>query len=343
MNDSPSPKARGAALGRVLNIQRMSTDDGPGIRTTVFLKGCSLSCSWCHNPESIAAAPELIWHDEQCLACRSCVDACPEGARSLTAEGAQVAERRCTLCQCCADECPTAAIEVAGVEWAVEDLVRELAKDRAYFQASGGGVTLSGGEPVLQPTFAQRLLERCRQEDLRTALDTCGMCSQRALLKLLPACDLVLFDLKEMDEHRHRQLTGQTNAVILDNAVAVASHLRQRPGRGALWIRTPLVPGATARDDNLRSIGAFIAAELGDVVERWELCSFNNLCQDKYRRLGQSWQFADTPLLGEAELQHFADIARAAGLDPDRVYAGGPTRLEIPKPSEPVRPEGSGP
>ncbi|MBW2523651.1 MAG: glycyl-radical enzyme activating protein [Deltaproteobacteria bacterium] len=327
MTPSRTPSDSATPLGRVLNIQRMSTDDGPGIRTTVFLKGCSLACTWCHNPESIAAQPEIVWRSEPCIGCRSCIEACPEGARSLDERGAQVAADRCRTCGTCADECPTAAIEVAGVEWTVNDLFREIGKDRAYFRASGGGVTLSGGEPLMQPRFAQRLLERCHDDGLHTALDTCGLCGREALLRVLPACDLVLYDLKEMDDGRHRELTGQSNRRVLDNLVTVASWLRDHGDGGALWIRTPLVPGATAREDNLLAIGEFIAGEIDGSVERWELCAFNNLCEDKYRRLGATWAFADTPMLTDAELARFAEVARGSGVDPARVHAGGPTRL----------------
>lgn len=329
---SPHPESM-PDRGRVLNVQRMSTDDGPGIRTTVFLKGCSLACRWCHNPESIASGAQLTWHEEPCMGCQSCVEACPEGARRWSHAGPTVDAERCCLCGTCADECPTAAIEIAGAPQSVPELLDELVKDRAYFRASGGGVTLSGGEPVLQATFALRLLEACQLAGLHTALDTSGMCNQRALLSLLPTCDLVLYDLKELDDHRHRELTGQSNGLILDNVRALAAYSKGDGADVALWIRTPLVPGATARDDNVRAIGAFIARELGDVVERWELCAFNNLCQDKYRRLGVAWEFASTPLLTDAELDHFARVARSSGVDPSRVHAGGPTRFEQESPS----------
>lgn len=328
MNQPPSSSSEDRRSGRVLNVQRMSTDDGPGIRTTVFLKGCSLSCGWCHNPESIEAAAELIWHEQRCIGCRSCLDACPHGARSLGAAGAAVSSSRCQRCGRCADECPTLAIERAGVPWSADELLAELVKDRAYYRASGGGVTLSGGEPVLQAAFAGDVLAACRREGLHTALDTSGMCGREALLRLADRSDLVLYDLKEMDDQRHRELTGQSNEVVLNNAAALAEALRQRPNGALLWIRTPLVPGATARPENLTAIGAFIAAELGDVVKRWDLCAFNNLCEDKYRRLGRSFAYAGVPRLTAAELTELRAVARRSGVEPARVHASGPTRAE---------------
>lgn len=337
MSTRPSPPspAPSALRGRVLEIQRMSTDDGPGIRSTVFFKGCDLACQWCHNPESISPHAQLVWHEHRCIGCRCCVDACTHDARSLDAGGAQVDRERCTECYECVEACPTTAAERIGTEWEVEPLVTELAKDRAYFETSGGGVTLSGGEPTLQRQFARQVLERCRQVGLHTALDTAGLCGTEPLLELVARADLVLFDLKEMDDERHRVSTGQSNERILANARAVATLVQAGTpgdhGPPELWIRTPLIPGATARDDNLRAIGAFIAAELGDAVSRWELCAFNNLCQEKYRRLGQRWTYADAPLLTDAELSHFAEIARDTDVPASIVHADGPTRLAQPE------------
>ena len=306
----------------VLEIQRMSTEDGPGLRTTVFLKGCSLRCAWCHNPESIPLDPQLVWKSVACIGCRSCVDACPRQARELTPTGARVDRDRCEICGTCEQECPAAAIEVLGKRWTVDDLVAELLKDRAYFEGSdGGGVTVSGGEPALQAGFVSELLARLGDLGVHTALDTCGACGPGPLLELAARADLVLFDLKHVDSRRHRELTGQPNERIFDNA-------RRLAGLGTpLWIRTPLIPGATATQDNLRGIGRLVA-ELGGAVVRWELCAFNNLCQDQYRRLDLPWPYADTPQLTDAELAGLAAVARTSGVDPDLVRATGPTRRE---------------
>ena len=306
----------------VLEIQRMSTEDGPGLRTTVFFKGCSLACAWCHNPESIALEPQLVWKGVACIGCASCVQACPNQARELSADGARVDGDRCQICGVCEQECPAAAIELLGKPWTVDALAKEVLKDRAWFDgSSGGGVTVSGGEPALQAAFVSAFLDRLRDLGVHTALDTCGACGPGPLMELASRADLVLFDLKQIDSTRHRELTGQPNERVLQN-------VRRLAGSGVpLWIRTPLIPGATATEANLRGLGSLIAG-LDGAVARWELCAFNNLCRDQYRRLGLPWSFADTPQLTAAELADFASIARSSGVDPDLVYATGPVRRD---------------
>lgn len=312
----------------ILSIQRMSTEDGPGLRTTVFFKGCSLECRWCQNPESISPKPQIVWHDWKCIGAGQCEAVCRE--RAIRREGRKVAIdlSRCTLCGECADTCPTTAIELLGTPWGLDDLVAEVAKDRSYFESSGGGVTVSGGEPALQPSFVAAFLERCRLLGLHTALDTCGMCSANSLERLASRADLVLYDLKEMNPDRHARFTGQSNAKILSNLIAWGEHIRHSSPRPALWIRTPLIPGATAIDENVRQVGAFLLENLDGLVSRWELCAFNNLPRDKYRRLGLRWEYENTELLTRDELRHFAEVARACGVNPEIVVATGLTRTE---------------
>lgn len=311
----------------MLSIQRMSTEDGPGLRTTVFFKGCSLACRWCQNPESLSPKIEIVWHDWKCIGAGRCDAVCRDGAIRRHAKTVEIDLSRCTLCGACTDECPTTALELLGVEWRLDDLVAEVAKDRSYFETSGGGITVSGGEPALQPAFVAAFLQRCRSLGLHTALDTCGMCSASALETLAGCADLVLYDVKEIDAERHTRFTGQSNAKILSNLVDLGERLRRNSYPAELWIRTPLIPGATATDENIRGIGAFLLQNLRDLVRRWELCAFNNLPRDKYRRLGIAWDYEQTELLTAQELQHFAELARASGVDPDIVVATGPTRV----------------
>jgi pyruvate formate lyase activating enzyme len=312
----------------VFNIQRMSTEDGPGLRTTVFVKGCGLECRWCHNPEGISPSPEIVWHGLRCIRSRACDGACPEDAILRSGDKIEIDRDRCTVCGDCVDQCPSGAMEQWGTRWSLEDLVSEVGKDRSYFETSGGGVTVSGGDPALYTPFVAAFLERCRALSLHTALDTCGMCSKSNLQTLAGRSDLVLYDLKEIDPERHARFTGQPNVRILANLASVAEQMRQGEMPADLWIRTPLIPGATLTEENIRGIGAFIAREVGDVVTRWELCAFNNLAADKYHRLGLQWEFEGVELMTEADLRHFEEVGRGSGADPEIVHATGRTRVE---------------
>jgi len=322
----------------VLEIQRMSTEDGPGIRTTVFLKGCSLKCAWCHNPESISQRPQLHWIGNRCLGCRTCLETCPNQALALTASGMVIDRERCQGCGACADACPSTALELLGQTWPLERLVNEVIKDKAYFDKSGGGVTLSGGEPTLQAEFAAALFKALKERGVQTALDTCGLCSRQALLSILPWTTLVLFDIKLLDSKRHRRLTGSGNERILDNLLAVVDFMKDHVHPKSLWIRTPIIPGATDDEDNIRAIGAFLADRLPSAVDRWELCAFNNLCRDKYQRLDLQWTYAEAPLMRRPEMERLAESARQSGVRPNIVHWSGSTRLEDEPETEPQKP-----
>jgi pyruvate formate lyase activating enzyme len=325
-----------APAATVLNLQRMSTEDGPGLRTTVFLKGCSLACSWCHNPEAVAVKPPLVWYQAKCIGSFECVDACSEHALARVEDSIRIDHARCTACGDCVDRCPSGALETLGARWSLDELIEEVTKDRSYFEAYGGGVTVSGGEPALHVPFVAPFLERCRALGMHTAVDTCGMCSDSALATLVPHADLVLYDLKEIDSDNHREFTGQPNERILSNLLELAERMRATGRPAALWIRTPLIPGATLTDRNIHGIGEFIAEHLSDVVSRWELCSFNNLAEDKYERLGLTWKFAETPLSSASQLERAERVAKDSGVDPDIVSISGPARVECTSPaSEP--------
>ncbi len=312
----------------VLEIQRMSTEDGPGIRTTVFFKGCSLKCTWCHNPESIAPYPQLHWVGNRCIGCKTCLETCRKGMLVLTETGMRIDRAGCEGCGECAEECPSTALEMMGEKWKLDDLVAEVVKDKAYFDKSDGGITISGGEPGLQPQFAAAFLKALKEQGVQTALDTCGLCSQKALEMILPYATMVLFDLKEMAPERHKQLTGSDNDQILSNLKFVADFTQSYVHPKSMWIRTPIIPGATDRDENILEIGAFIAANISPAVERWELCAFNNLCADKYQRLDLTWEFEESELMRQEDMERLAEIARRSGVNPDIVHWSGSCRLE---------------
>ena len=302
----------------------MSTEDGPGIRTTVFFKGCPFSCTWCHNPESIAARPRVLWQPVRCMDCGLCLAVCPTGALSRGEQGIEVDMARCQRCGACVEECPTTALELVGTPWELGPLVDEVVKDRAYFQRSGGGVTVSGGEPGLQAPFVGAFLARCRALGVHTALDTCGHLEQGTLLRLARQADLVLYDLKLMDPAAHRQHTGHDNQRVLDNLRALVS----LPEPPEIWIRTPLVPGITATAPNLAAIGAFLA-RVAPAVSRWELCAFNNLCRDKYLRLGAPWVLAHLESMTRAALDRCGAVARRSGFPAGRVVVTGAARPQV--------------
>lgn len=312
----------------VLEIQRMSTEDGPGLRTTVFFKGCSLKCAWCHNPESISMLPQIHWIGSRCIGCRTCLETCPHNALSLTLDGIIINRKMCDGCGLCVEECPSTALELLGDTWQLAELVKEVLKDRVYFEKSDGGITVSGGEPTMQADFASTFLQQVRAQGVKTALDTCGLCKSRALDKLLPHVNLVLFDLKEIDPLKHLDFAGSDNHLILENLMHVADYIDTHLYPEGLWIRTPLIPGATDTDKNINGIGAWIKTHLDHKVKRWELCAFNNLCRDKYARLGLAWRFEDAELLEENHIQHLVSVARNSGVDPDIVHWSGTTRLQ---------------
>lgn len=289
----------------VLDIQRMSTEDGPGLRTTVFAKGCPLACAWCHNPESIPAKSHVEWLCVRCMGCGSCVGACPQGGIVLDEGGVRVAPA-CTACGACVAACPTEALVMKGVEYSVDALFATLMKDRAYW-GEHGGVTLSGGEITLQWKEAAALLAKLKNAGVHTAVDTCGLCRQAVLEALLPHTDLFLYDLKFCNTEEHKRFAGQPNELILANFAWLAGACAERGTE--LWVRTPIIPHATDTDENIRGI----AGVVGEKAVRWELCAFNNLCKDKYERLGKPWDFDGARLMSAKRMDELAALARAAG------------------------------
>jgi pyruvate formate lyase activating enzyme len=316
--------------GFILDIQKLSTEDGPGIRTTVFFKGCNLRCAWCHNPESIPAKSQAVWVKARCIGCGSCVKSCPKGALTFGAGGVVADQDKCTGCLTCAESCPTGAMERKGVVYTTDALGAELLKDKTYFEKSGGGVTASGGEPLLQAALVRELFRTLRGENVHTALDTAANVPWEVLASVLEVSDMLLLDIKMVDNALHRRFTGVSNARILDNAARAAQYAREHGT--ALWVRTPVIPGATDSEENVAAVGAFIALNMAGTVHRWELCAFNNLCRDKYERLGQEWDYKDEPLMRRADMERLRDIAaQSAGLDVTVVWTGAVRRETIGK------------
>lgn len=304
----------------ILDIQRMSTEDGPGIRTTVFFKGCNLKCVWCHNPESIVFYKQKYWIEDRCIGCHTCVESCPNSAISFNEQGIIFDEKLCSYSLNCVEACPANAIEVKGKSIGVEPLVYELLKDKAYFEASGGGITLSGGEAVLQWEYLLPLVKSLKEHGLHIALDTAGNYPYTILEKVLPYLDLILYDIKIADKDLHKKYTGVENILILQNAKRIGK--LQTP---KIWIRTPIVPGFTDDEQNIRSIASFIKENMPD-IERWELLAFNNLSKGKYRLLGKAWDLEDVQLMEKKKMEELCKLAKNYTKN---VMWSGATRLEV--------------
>jgi pyruvate formate lyase activating enzyme len=263
--------------GIVFNLQRFSTHDGPGIRTTVFLKGCPLSCPWCANPESQSPSPQLMVRDSRCVGCGECAAACSEGAISLPEGGKRRIEwDRCTQCFDCVDACLQDALAIVGERMTPQEVLATAKRDRVFYRNSGGGVTLSGGEPLAQDGFVESLLDLLREERLHAALDTAGHAPAAVFDRILPKVDLVLFDIKLLDESRHKELTGVGNALILENARRAAASART-------WFRVPLLAGLNDGIDDVARL-ADLALELG--VEKVSFLPYHQGGVAKWRQIG---------------------------------------------------------
>ncbi len=294
-----SATERGAVRGRVFDVQRFSLHDGPGIRTTVFLKGCPARCLWCHNPESQSFAPEVLVVETRCVSCGTCKAVCPHGAPP---PGSGL----CTACGACVETCPAGARRLAGRETTAAGVVAEVLRDRVFYEESGGGVTFSGGEPLAQSEFLAALLEGCRAAGIHTAVDTCGFAPRERLLALVPLVDLFLFDVKLVDDARHRDLTGLPAAPILENLRALATV------HGGVWIRVPVVPGHTDAEDDVAATASLVAGLPG--VRQVSLLRYHRTGAAKARRLGREYPLDALAPPSPARLDALAALFREHGL-----------------------------
>ena len=273
----------------IFNTQRYSIHDGPGIRTTVFLKGCPLRCAWCHNPEGIYPERELAVIANRCLGCGECRQVCPQVKTS--GNGSASNQRAdCIRCGECAKVCPTEARQMVGRRMSVREVLAEALLDRIFYEESGGGVTFSGGEPFMQPRFLRNLLEACRIGGIHTAVDTTGYVSREDLLLAAPLVDLFLYDLKVIDNDRHRQWTGVSNGIILDNLLALGDIHRN------IWIRMPLVPGFNDDLEHLEAVARFAASVPN--VRQVNLLPYHGTAAHKWTSLGRKEQLSARQMAG---------------------------------------------
>ena len=303
----------GRVAGLVSAVRRLAIHDGPGIRTVVFLKGCQLCCLWCAAPETQSSGRDVVFYPERCVACDRCRAVCPEGAVHVDAAGGRSLDRaRCTLCGQCVEACYAEALTMPAVRRTVREVLAEVARDRVFYDRSGGGVTISGGEPLQQAEFTAALLRACKGEGLHTAMETSGFQEWDAFARTLTDLDLLLYDLKAMDPEKHMRFTGVPNERVLDN-------LRRAVSRGvATVIRVPVIPGFTDDEENFQTMGRFLAG-IGP-IQRVDLLPYHRFGEATYRRLGREYALATIPLMTDERMEELAGILRGHGL---KVQIGG--------------------
>ena len=291
---------------------RFSVNDGPGIRSTVFLKGCPLSCPWCHNPESLQKETEIVLREDRCIRCGECIDACKHGAIA-SVDGHVITDRGlCTKCGECVLRCYADAREQVGREMTTEAVMKEVLQDRVFFDESGGGVTFSGGEPLLQHGFLLSLLSACRQEGLHTVVDTSGCASPAILERIAPLVDLFLYDLKMMDDVKHKAFTGVSNVLLLENLRRLLQWKKQ------VIVRIPLIPGVNDDAENLRSSGRWISSLQG--IHEVHVLPYHTSGVGKYSRLGKAFTLGS---LGIPDEQSIAEAVAALQNFVPSVVVGG--------------------
>jgi len=291
----------------MVEIKRFAVHDGPGIRTTIFLKGCSLACRWCHNPESISAQPEIGLLTRKCVGCRRCAAVCPAGAHRFR-DGARVLDRRqCVACGKCVDACLPGALEYYGRDISVEAAVAAVLEDKTFYANSGGGCTLSGGEPLLQARFCAEVFKRLREAGVHCAVDTAGAVHWKDFQTVLPHVDLFLYDVKHVDDRIHRQCTGASNQQILENLRRLASH------GTPIEIRLPLVPGINDADADLQAVAEFLHGLANGV--RLRVVPYHALARFKYEAVGRTDTMPDVSPPDAAATARAAATLRRSGVD----------------------------
>ncbi len=291
----------------VLNVSRMTVHNGPGIRTLILFKGCPLRCVWCSTPESQKSGPEVAVYPEKCIHCDQCLPVCPVNAINLTDETVSIDRAKCDGCGECAKVCYSEALKLLGQEMTVEELLDEVRKDTVAYRHSGGGVTISGGEPLLNIGFTLELIKALKEENISVGVDTCGHLPRESIERVLPCVDFFLWDIKQMNDEKHREFTGVSNRLILDNARLVSG--KNIP----IYIRIPVIPGYNDSEENIRASCEF-AGSLSSLVEV-SLLPLHHLGKARYYSLGRDYPVADIPLIADSVLKDMKKLVESCRLN----------------------------
>jgi len=298
--------------GVIFDIRKYAIHDGPGIRTTVFFKGCPLRCWWCHNPEGQDIEPELVYRESRCIGCGECSRSCQREAISLVAQSISVNRENCVLCGSCCRVCPSDALSIAGKQMSVKEILEEIEKDRVFYEESGGGVTFSGGEPLLQPDFLDALLNECKERAIHTTVDTCGFARYEIIDKMRDKVDLFLYDVKTMDSRKHRKYTGASNGQILRNLEKLAE------GGSSIVISFPIIPSINDDDENVTRTAEFISS-LPNILQV-NLLPYHRAGIEKYKNLGKPYKLTKIQPPSNQRMKSVKERMEAFGL---RVGVGG--------------------
>lgn len=290
---------------RLFDIQHFCVQDGPGIRTTVFLKGCPLHCRWCHNPESLRPEKQLLFYRDKCIDCGNCVRVCGNGAHLFSGGTHIYRKESCSRCGDCVKSCANRALELSGYEKSGPEVFKEIWRDRAFY-GTDGGVTFSGGEPLLQYEELEEVLKACRDRQIHTAVETSLFVPEQVVQKAEGLVDLMICDYKIADSKLHREYTGVGNERILSNL----SYLLERRAE-RMWVRTPVIPRVNDREENMEAMGRFLA---GYPLARMELLAFHDIGRSKYEALGEDYAFADAKLISRARMEEFRSLLRKLGV-----------------------------